>query len=343
MRFSCCVFIVACGVAPAAAQEVPLIDIQPARHFAEPFTRIRGVRELSTGSVLISDQTERAVYRINFETGEYVQIGREGSGPEEYRQPLGLYPLPGDSSLLLDLGNGRLAVLSPDGVFGETYPTSSDGYFRVSVQADTVGNLFWRHDGSLVLRMDRHTGRIDTVTTLEPPDTYLENGRSRTVAFSVSDWWAVSWDGQVAVARHTPYRIDWYGLDGSEVQGPAVVYEPFPVRSQERRAWEERPRSRMAVGGGSGRAAPPKDRFPDHLPPFEWREVYTTPEGGVWVRRAQPAGVTRQLFDVFDSLGRRIRQVRLPEGRDVVGFGRGSMYATREDEDGLLWLEIYRR
>jgi hypothetical protein len=122
-----------------------------------------------------------------------------------------------------------------------------------------------------------------------------------------------------------------------------VIYEPFPVGREERRDWEERPRSTMSLGGGGGRAAPPKDRFPDHLPPFEWREVYTTPEGGVWVRRVQPAGITQPLFDVFDTTGRRTRQVRLPMGRDVVGFGRGRMYATREDEDGLLWLESYRR
>ncbi|MCH8146185.1 MAG: hypothetical protein IIA55_15855 [Gemmatimonadetes bacterium] len=51
----------------------------------------------------------------------------------------------------------------------------------------------------------------------------------------------------------------------------------------------------------------------------------------------------RPLFDVFDATGTRVRQVRLPEGRDVVGFGRGTLYATREDDDGLLWLELYRR
>ena len=344
MRFLLGVFVI-CSVTPAAAQKVPLVDLQPTRQFAEPFSRIRGVRELSDGSVLIADQTEIAVYRIRFETGERVQIGREGAGPHEYDSPTGLYALPGDSSLLKDTRNGRLAVLSPDGVSGESYPIRGNGFSRIFAQSDTVGNLFWPEDRSLILRLDRGTGRIDTVTTLEPQDTFMDNGRTRTVAFSVSDWWAVTWDGRVAVARHTPYRVDWYGLDGSETRGPAVVYEPFPVRRRERRQWDERPRSSMALGGSSsgGRAAPPKDRFPDHLPPFEWRQVHTTPEGEAWVLRQQPAGTTRSLFDVFDATGTRVRQVRLPEGRDVVGFGRGTLYVTREDDDGLLWLELYRR
>ena len=345
MKFLLRVFVLTCSATPAAAQKVPVVDLQPTRQFAEPFSRIRGVRELSDGSVLIADQIEVAVYRIRFETGERVRIGREGAGPQEYDSPTGLYPLPGDSTLLMDLRNGRLAVLSPDGGFGESY-SMGEGFSRIFAQSDTVGNLFWREADLSILRMDRATGRIDTVTTLRPPDMFMNNGRSRIVAFSVSDWWAVSWDGRVAVARHDPYRIDWYGLDGSETRGPAVVYDPFPVRRQERRAWEERPRTTMSLGGSSstgGRAAPPKDRFPDHLPPFERREVHTTPEGGVWVQRIQPAGVTRPLFDVFDATGTRVRQVRLPEGRDVVGFGRGTLYATREDDDGLLWLELYRR
>ena len=83
MKFLLRVFVLTCGVTPAAAQKVPVVDLQPTRQFAQPFSRIRGVRELSDGSVLIADQIEVAVYRIRFETGERVRIGREGAGPQE--------------------------------------------------------------------------------------------------------------------------------------------------------------------------------------------------------------------------------------------------------------------
>ena len=49
------------------------------------------------------------------------------------------------------------------------------------------------------------------------------------------------------------------------------------------------------------------------------------------------------MFDIFDAVGVLVGQVRLPAERDVVGFGRGVLYATREDGDGLLWLELYAR
>jgi len=49
------------------------------------------------------------------------------------------------------------------------------------------------------------------------------------------------------------------------------------------------------------------------------------------------------LFDIFDSAGILVGRVRLPTDRDLVGFGRGVLYATRQDEYGLLWLERYVR
>jgi hypothetical protein len=48
------------------------------------------------------------------------------------------------------------------------------------------------------------------------------------------------------------------------------------------------------------------------------------------------------LSDVFDREERLIERVRLQPGRSVVGFGSGTVYATREDDLGLLWLERYR-
>ncbi len=38
-----------------------------------------------------------------------------------------------------------------------------------------------------------------------------------------------------------------------------------------------------------------------------------------------------------------VAALAVPEGRDVAGVGRGTLYVTREDDDGLLWLELYRR
>ena len=54
------------------------------------------------------------LFVVDMDAGTRAQVGAEGQGPEEYRQPDAVWPLPGDSTLLVDLGNGRLVVLGPD-------------------------------------------------------------------------------------------------------------------------------------------------------------------------------------------------------------------------------------
>jgi hypothetical protein len=67
------------------------------------------------------------------------------------------------------------------------------------------------------------------------------------------------------------------------------------------------------------------------------------PEGDLWVQRSVPAAFKRERYDVFDRAGRLVRQIEFPEGRRLIGLGQGVLYAVRTDEDGLVWLEKYRR
>ena len=64
--------------------------------------------------------------------------------------------------------------------------------------------------------------------------------------------------------------------------------------------------------------------------------------GELWVERHVPFGEP-VTFDVFDESGRLSKKVVLPEGRQIIGFGRGTLYAVTVDEDGLQWLERYVR
>ena len=108
----------------------------------------------------------------------------------------------------------------------------------------------------------------------------------------------------------------------------------------------------MAMGG-SGRAGgrtlemphPDLDEveFPDYKPPFPISGVRATPDGQIWVQRYQRHDEERALFDIFGDRGELVKQVRLPAGRRLVGFGNGVLYAVMTDEDDLEWLERYRR
>ena len=70
---------------------------------------------------------------------------------------------------------------------------------------------------------------------------------------------------------------------------------------------------------------------------------------GAGLSRRSNLGVERYVasgddpqFDVFDENGQKQGELKLPAGRQLVGFGDGTVYLARIDEDDLQWLERYR-
>lgn len=341
--------------AGAEAQEPPARTLEASKSFtAEPFSRVRGVEELPDGRVLVADQTEEALYRIDFETGERVKLGRNGEGPGEYQAPTSLHPFRGDSVLMVDIGNGRFAVVGPGGEIGRTEPLFGEGV-SIPEWTDRHGNRYWdrvsgvriarRRDPAAsnqapVVRLDYATGRIDTLAHLTlagPPDA---------ITFPAWDAWSVGPDGHMAIVRNQDdYRVDWVAPGGSVRRGPPVEgFRRLRVTDDDVEALRERPGGGggggFVAGGGEARRPPPPD-VPDRFPPARPRGVWATYDGRLLVERHQHLDETRPLFDVFDRPGRRVARWRLPEGRVGVGVGPSGLYAIHIDEVGFHWLELY--
>ncbi len=379
--------IAAAATGPAEAQQAAT-TLQVDASFPEPFSNIIGLRELSDGRLIVSDRLEEAVRILDFETGLYDEIGAVGQGPGEYRMPGPLLPLPGDSSLLIDLGNMRMTVFGPNGEFGGSepligpagllfIPRAADGRGRIySDQLINIAGDEVQGDDSRipVTRLDRATGIIDTLVMIEPPQTPSLRTVRREVgdesddgglsfsglggipAFPAQDAWGVGPDGSIAIVRVGDYHLELVRPDGVRLGGPPVPYTPVPITQEDKEAFADRLASRavayMQTVDGSGprsnrtMALPRPDLddivWPEAKPPFPVGGVTLTPEGEVWVRRYVAFGEP-ESFDVFDEEGRLIRRVNLPEGRQVAGFGRGTLYAVYIDEDDLQWLERYFR
>ncbi len=342
---------------------------EPLTELGQPFTSVRSIRELSDGRVLVADTEDQAVYLADFERDDYRMVGRNGSGPGEYQLPLALLALPSDSSLIFDPANGRYLVINPDGSSGTTFRLEElEGFLQVPGGSDGAGRLYFSESSrfgsgsgeAVVFRFDRGTRQIDTLAQLDVPAMKLGQGSSGgvrirvngasgmpvTVPFQARDAWAVSADGRVAVARSSPYRVEWY-QDSDTVSGPEVTYTPVRVTDADEQAAEaQAPRATIAMRGGSSRsiALPVADRsdWPDHKPPFRSTGLLVSPAGELWLPRYQPAGAEQQLYDVFGRGGERVRQVLLPAGTSLVGFGARWIYLVRTDEDGLNWLGRYR-
>lgn len=365
----------------AAAQAVPTRTIgRPDAEFAEPFTRVSGVRELRDGRLIVADQRDQTLQRIDLRTGTATPVGSRGSGPNEYAMPVDAFALPGDSTLVFDPNNQRYLVVGPDakpaGTFTLGDATGLRAVGRRVKGVDAQGRLYYQGssvpaldgggalprealDSVPIVRWDRTSGRHDTLGMIKGPEMQLggsSRGDRRVVMFrqqplTASDDWAVAPDGRVAVARSGKYGLDWIA-NGKRTAGAAVAYTPIKVTKADKEEWEQLARSGRpmlrAVGGG-GRLPPPpvpdadEMEWPEVKPAFTGGAAMVTPEGEAWVRRTVPAGERRPHYDVFNAQGKLVAKAVLPAGTRLVGFGKGTAYLVRTDEDGLEWLGRYRR
>lgn len=367
---------VACLVlgTPLGAQQVT--QLAPDGAFPESFSYLGIVREMPDGRVMVADPLGQVLVIADLASGAADTLGGVGAGPREYKQPDRVFPLPGDSTLLLDLGNTRMTVIAPDGTFGETYSVSQSegaGMLLVLPRAvDADGNPYYLHqafgpggppDSATIRRFDRRTGESDVIGSVKLPaveETGSQGRRMlRMVPLSPRDDWAVAQDGRVAIVRARDYSVEWVHTDGRVVAGPPQEYRPVRVRDAEKQEWlDESGREGVSIGlrmgtggersvslrrGGGGPPTADLDSYewPDVAPPFRYGRAIVSPDGALWVERYVPAGAD-PVIDVFDGEGQKVGAITLPAARRVVGFGDGTVYLARTDEFDLQWLERYR-
>ena len=245
------------GDGGGAAGAVPVVQLgEVEAEWGEAFAVVSTVRELPGGRVLVADPLGQVVVSLDMATGAADTIGGVGGGPAEYRQPDAVWPLPDGRTLLVDLGNGRLTVLSPELEFGDTRPYSVlDPAAGIALMAvpqgvDAMGRLYFRGmpafgqetDSLKILRMDLEAEAADSLgvfkrqgsTREESGSAGSQNVRITPIPLSPEDAWGVAPDGRVVVARAGDYHVDWIETDGSITSGP-----PIPLHAGAYRAGGE--------------------------------------------------------------------------------------------------------
>ncbi len=226
-------------------------------------------------------------------------------------------------------------------------------------------------DSAPILRWDRVKPTFDTVTWIPVPENQRPvvarsgSGNQSSVrvtmgsrgAWPKNNAWVPDPAGRIAVVTPEPYQVTWFS-GKNHTTGPAVRYQGPKVTDADKKAWIDR-QSRirptvMTFGGGGGGGARPNIGVPAFDPTtIEWPETLpaftgptsalVTPEGHVWVPRVMPASQKNPRYDIFDGQGRLIGDATLRPNSRVVGFGKGTVYVARSDEDDLQYLERHRR
>jgi hypothetical protein len=225
-------------------------------------------------------------------------------------------------------------------------------------------------DSAAIVRYDRGTRRVDTLAFVKLPPTNIQmSGGANNQRIMIGganpltprDEWTVFPDGRVAIVRAADYHVDWIMPDGSKRSSPPVRYTPIRMSAAEirheeglRNAARANQMSIMMTQDGSGSrrtaqmgppaGAPPLEPltdWPEVKPPFRpgFQSVLARPNGELWVRRTEVASAKGTLYDVINAAGTVAYQVRIQDGWTLVGFGNGTVYTTKKDEDDLVYLQ----
>lgn len=333
---------------------------------------ISGVRELRDGRLLISDAKRANVLLVNPAAGSATVLGSVGADSNQYAQPGGFYSGMGDTTLLLDRGQARFLVISPAGAIitsrsikrrGFSSSSSADrdlqrldargfAYFTETRQGLRLNAGEEVTDTAVLLRFDAARQRADTVALLRQARRRITQATanmttSQAMYGAPVDEWGVAPDGRIAVVRAVPYRIEWYGLDGTVVRGPVIATDAIPFTQAERDSIATASigsggSASVSGPGGAGSGTAKLERWiADLKPPIVTYGVIVSPDRRVWVARTRPHGASGVVYDVFDAQGTRVDQVQLGATSRVIGFGRNAVYAVELGTGGSLLLRKY--
>lgn len=360
-------------LSPSVASAQRTLDLTGPAHrtLSEPFSQVAGARGLPGDVAIVSDQLEQRVFLVNFAEDSRTQIGRQGSGPGEYRFPLRPLAAPNGLTWMLDASLRRVLTVSAAGRFQASLAApyaAVPGGLGAAIGTDRAGQLYFEGssfdaetgrfaDSVAIVRWNPTTNRVDVIGRVWSGGRIRveRRGGAASVARSVLpfpevDAWVVLPDGRIAIIEQRPHRLRILGGSPPGVfTSPELVSTRVPVTAAERNAYREREdAARMVAAGASGAAQrlPPTGdaEFPATMPAFIASSVLSSPDGEIWVGRSFAFNAATRRYDIFDATGRLIGVATLRRDATVVGFGGGLVLVARTDpDDHLVYLESYRR
>jgi hypothetical protein len=306
--------------------------------------------------VLVSDGLARTLYVLDATMQTRRQIGRAGDGPGEYRSPADIVALDGDRSLVLDARNRKWYVLD-----GTTFLDTPESLRTVSRQwqgtfsgvASNGVMLDGRVHGTRV-RLGFPIPRIgDSVAFVRmaaatPRDTVAlgrfhffgavrkefatPKGPDVTVATHPMNTGDQAWlfpDGRLAMARVSPYRVEWRAPDGQRTVSRVLSDASPPMTSR----MKHEVMQRYALDEQGNPKFKPSDfaTWPERVPPFTEGALVAGLDGRLYVKRTLVGG--RRSVDVFDQQRGHVSTVQLPVGTDLIAVGRRGWYLAQINDD----------
>lgn len=344
---------------PALVEELRLGALEGAEE--EMFGPNLALAPDGRGGVYVFDGAAPALRHFDRE-GRYTRtLGREGSGPGEYRDvALGLAVLDDGRLFMRDPRNARINIYNAAGDPAGQWPVASGLFTSRAMVVDTAGEAYLkiltgRPERNkpwpvALLHLDTAGAIVDTV----PAPTVPGEPETAGGTFLPRKVWEMSPVGDVVVGI-TAFREGRYGFEIRRRDGSVLrvekLHSPVPVHPEERAEleavndWTRRNQSQFLTAD-----IPP---VPETKPAYRgfyfdeagdriWVHLHVAAEKGDageptsvrGVQEPRPATSWREptAFDVFETDGTYLGEVRIPE-RTSIGAIRGDeIWAVQRGE-----------
>jgi hypothetical protein len=294
-----------------------------------PFQRVIAGALLSDGSAVVADAGSSEIVVVSAKGGSEVLMG-SGQGPGEVRGPTALRARDGEAVWVDDDGNGRLVLLSPDGVLRSV---STQGRSDVSIAlrlrgVDDAGQLLmstssfprefegqWRMAD--LVRMDPDDLTVDSLAQYPIAERVTGTGRNPFLPVGAStvarDSWVVGWGAEPEVQLlgedgQLELIVRWAAEERYPDEGQLDRYQAYlsedlrrvnpGLPDSELRSLIERQLAMLEVDSGRP------------LPLF--RDLIGDDQGRVWVESYEVGRVPTDRFSVIRLADGSVRSVTFP-------------------------------
>ncbi len=323
-----------------------------------------GIDVASDGRIFVLDQQAQEISVFDSEGTYLSSMGGAGSGPGELSPGTGgLLVGAGDTLYVPDLGLQRVTRFAPDGAEAGSFPIDlQDGIplkwaltpdHRLLAQVRSIpmtADEDAPQENRLVI-LDGSGEVTDTFLQLPVGETFQGSGDAFSMRlFSPEAVWGQLSDGRVASGMNGEYRFEIRSADGELERIVQMPVEPEPVTDSDQRRilgmmrqlYQDQgvpPEAVEQIMGGVDFA----ETFPAYA------NIMGGPSGSIWVQHVQNPEDTQEEdeadmeltelqdlgapgWDVFDSEGRYLGVVQVPEAFTPVRFLDDVIWGIQRDE-----------
>lgn len=335
---------------------------------AELFTRIGGVTRLSDGTIAVLESGTSEVRFFYLDGRHKATVGGNGDGPGEFRRAVSLVRAEGDSLLVHDAGTAALTILAPDGAFVRKLNSDIAGLYSQFEVAHRCPVLPILHDGTVLgcavapgfsdpvqvthgfhfregfrlVRLHYDTARVDMLGVFVGTEGHVVNlGGRHAVArhpfFSDSHVAVGQSPNVVYLANNPAYEIEVWDPEGNLVRIIRRMNAQLDASEElQADAWELLTEQLEQDVGRIASGFPVPDSVPAVL------GLTAGPSGELWVKRESVLGSANgALFDVFDSEGTYIGDVKLPFNVELEEVAESYVLAVYKDAVGVPYIHVY--